>query len=241
MRENAETVRVGVAGATGRLGATIVKVIEATEGYAAEEIDAHGDVDLDGIDLVFDATVFAASQRVVRSALDAGIPVVVATSGWSAERIEQLRAEGARGIRIVPNFSIGSIIGSHLATIAARHFDYAEIIETHHEGKRDAPSGTAIRTAESIAEVRRQYVPTPDEPGRGAVIDSVPVHAVRMPGVVARQEVVFGGQGETLTVTHTTSSSDSYAAGIRLALAAEAPAGVAVGLDDLLGLNAASA
>lgn len=232
------TRTVGVAGATGRLGQVAVRVIESAPGLSAVELDSHGDISLDGVDIVFDATVFAASQRIVRVAVEAGIPIVVATSGWSAERVSQLQSDGASGVRIVPNFSIGSVIGTHLATVAARHFDYAEIIETHHESKRDAPSGTATRTAERIAEVRRQHVPTPDEPGRGAVVDTVPVHAVRMPGVAARQEVVFGGLGETLTIAHNTVSSDSYRAGILLAIQAERVDGVAVGLDDLLGLEA---
>ena len=229
---------VGVAGATGRLGSSVARVIDLTEGFTARELDAHGEVDVTGLDMVFDATVYAASQRVVQAAVAAGIPVIVATSGWSQQRIEQLRTDGARGVRIVPNFSIGSIVGTHLAEVAAKYLDYAEVIETHHDGKQDAPSGTAVRTAERIAAVRRQFVPTPDEPGRGTIIDSVPVHAVRMPGVVAEQRVVFGGLGETLTVTHTTTSSDSYAAGIRLALTAEPPTSVAVGLEDLLGLPA---
>ena len=231
------TRTVGITGATGRLGEVAARVIAANEGFTAVEIDAHGDISLDGVDMVFDATVFAASQRVVRAAVEAGVPVVVATSGWSSERIEQLRADGATGVRIVPNFSIGSVIGTHLATVAARHFDYAEIIESHHEAKRDAPSGTAVSTAERIAQVRLQHVPTPDEPGRGAIIDTVPVHALRMPGVSARQEVVFGGLGERLTITHDTASSDAYRAGIQMALLADPVDGVAVGLDDLLGLE----
>lgn len=233
---DAMTRTVGVAGAAGRLGSTVVRVIDQIEGFTAQEIDAHGDVDLSGVDLVFDATVYAASQRVVHASMAAGLPVIVATSGWSQERVEQLRNEGANQVRIVPNFSIGSIVGTHLAEVAATFLDYAEVIETHHDGKRDAPSGTAVRTAERIAAVRRQFVPTPDEPGRGTVIDSIPVHALRVPGVVAEQQVIFGGQGETLTVTHTTTSSDSYAAGIRLALTAAPLDGVVVGLEDLLGL-----
>lgn len=228
---------VGVAGASGRLGAVAVRAIDSLEGFEAKAIDAHGEMDLSGLDLVFDATVLAASIRIVRAAYEAGIPAVIATSGWSAERIQALRDEGVEGVRIVPNFSVGSVVATHLATIAAEHLHYAEVIEAHHEAKRDAPSGTAVRTAERIAQVRAQHPYTPDEPGRGAIVDGVPVHALRMPGVSAWQEVRFGGTGETLTIRHDTASSDSYTAGIQLALRAETPKGVAVGLDDLLGLN----
>lgn len=234
------TRTVGVAGATGRLGRVAVKTIDSLEGFTSRPIDVHGEIDLSGCDVIFDATVFAASSRVVRAANAAGVPVIVATSGWTAERVEALIEEGISGVRIVPNFSVGSVLATHIATIAAEHLHYAEVIEAHHEAKRDAPSGTAVRTAERIAQVRAQHAYTPDEPGRGAIVDGVPVHALRMPGVSAWQEIRFGGTGETLTIRHDTASSDSYTAGIVLVLRAEAPEGVAVGLDDLLGLSGQS-
>ena len=234
------TTTVGVAGASGRLGQVAVKAIETLEGFEAKPLDAHGEIDLQGIDLVFDATVLAASIRVVRAASEAGIPAIIATSGWTADRIETLRDEGVTGVRIVPNFSVASVVATHLATIAAEHMHYAEIIEAHHERKRDAPSGTAVRTAERIAEVRAQHPFTPDEPGRGAIINGVPVHALRTPGVSAWQEVRFGGTGETLMIRHDTLSGDSYTAGMQLALRAEPPTGIAVGLDSLLDLTVPS-
>ena len=233
----AGTKRIGIAGATGRLGSLALRLVQEADELEPVELDVRDGLDLGGLDGVFDATVLAASQQLVEAAVAAGVPVVVATSGWSRERIEAIRARGAQRIRIVPNFSLGSVLETHLATIAARHFAAVEIVETHHDRKRDAPSGTATRTAEAIGAVRGFVPATPDEPGRGTVIAGVPVHALRLPGVVARQEVVFGGTGETLTIRHDTASSDSYSAGILLALRAEAQPGVTVGIADLLGLQ----
>ena len=228
---------MGVVGATGRLGGVAVETINAMDGFVAKPIDARDKVDFAGCDSIFEATVFEASTSIVRAAVDAGLPIVVATSGWTAERISALAGEGAIGVRIVPNFSVGSVLSTHLATVAAQHLPYAEVIEAHHEAKSDAPSGTAVRTAERIAEAREQEAFTPDQPGRGAIVEGVPVHALRLPGVSAWQEVRFGGTGETLTIRHDTLSSNSYATGIALAVGAETPTGVVVGLDDLLGLT----
>lgn len=232
----AGTRRVGIAGSTGRLGSLALRLARDAPDLEPVELDIRDGVDLAGLDVVFDATVLAASARMVEAATEAGVPLVIGTSGWTDERIRALRDRGADRIRIVPNFSLGSVLETHLATIAARHFTAVEIVEAHHDRKRDAPSGTATRTAEAIGAVRGFQPATPDEPGRGTIIAGVPVHALRLPGVVARQEVVFGGTGETLTIRHDTTSSDSYAAGILLALRAEQPPGVTVGIGDLLGL-----
>lgn len=232
----AGTRRIGISGSTGRLGAVAKRLVDDADDLEAVALDVREGLDLAGVDLVFDATVLEASERVVEACREAGVPAVVGTSGWGDARIQDLRDSGADGIRVVPNFSLGSVLETHLATIAARHFEAVEIVEAHHDGKRDAPSGTATRTAEAIGGVRDFRPATPDEPGRGTVIAGVPVHAIRLPGVVARQEVVFGGTGETLTIRHDTTSSDSYAAGILLALRAEPQPGVTVGIGDLLGL-----
>jgi 4-hydroxy-tetrahydrodipicolinate reductase len=237
----AGTRRIGIAGSTGRLGSLAMRLVQESDDLDAVAIDVRDGTDpsglgLSGLDAIFDATVLDASERLVDAAIDAGVPVVVGTSGWSDERIRALRARGAERIRIVPNFSLGSVLETHLATIAAAHFTAVEVVEAHHDRKRDAPSGTATRTAEAIGAVRGFSPATPDEPGRGTIIAGVPVHALRLPGVVARQEVVFGGTGETLTIRHDTTSSDSYAAGILLALRAEPQPGVTVGIGDLLGL-----
>lgn len=230
-------LRVGVLGATGRLGAAAVGAIESASDLEAVVLDPRGDLDLAGVDVAFDATILAASERIVDAAVRQGVPIVVGTSGWGAARVDALRDRGATGVRVVPNFSIGSVVGTHLATIAARHLGAVEIVETHHARKVDAPSGTAVRTAEAIAAVRAVDAPTPDEPGRGTLVAGIPVHALRLPGVSARQEVVLGGTGETLTIRHDTLGHEAYAAGILLALRATPPVGVVVGLDDLLGLD----
>lgn len=232
----AGTRRIGIAGSTGRLGSLAMRLVDEADDLDAVALDMREGADLSGLDAIFDATVLDASERLVDAAIAAGVPVVVGTSGWSDERIRALRDRGAERIRIVPNFSLGSVLETHLATIAARHFTAVEVVEAHHDRKRDAPSGTATRTAEAIGAVRGFRPATPDEPGRGTIIAGVPVHALRLPGVVARQEVVFGGTGETLTIRHDTTSSDSYAAGILLALRAEPQPGVTVGIGDLLGL-----
>ncbi|RWR24170.1 4-hydroxy-tetrahydrodipicolinate reductase [Agrococcus lahaulensis] len=228
--------RIGIAGSTGRLGSLALRLAQGADDLEPVELDVREGLDLDGLDVVFDATVLGASQQLVEAAVAAGVPAVVGTSGWTHERIEALRARDAERIRIVPNFSLGSVLETHLATIAAQHFAAVEVVEAHHDRKRDAPSGTATRTAEAIGAVRGFHPATPDEPGRGAIVAGVPVHAIRLPGVVARQEVIFGGVGETLTIRHDTTSSDSYSAGILLALRAEARPGVTVGIGDLLGL-----
>ncbi|SDS47245.1 4-hydroxy-tetrahydrodipicolinate reductase [Agrococcus carbonis] len=232
----AGTRRVGIAGSTGRLGSLALRLAQEADDLEPVEVDVRESTDLAGLDVVFDATVLAASATLVEAAGDAGVPLVVGTSGWSDERIRALRDRGGDRIRIVPNFSLGSVLETHLATIAAQHFTAVEVVEAHHDRKRDAPSGTATRTAEAIGAVRGFQPATPDEPGRGEIIAGVPVHAIRLPGVVARQEVIFGGIGETLTIRHDTTSSDSYSAGILLALRAEPQPGVTVGIGDLLGL-----
>ena len=232
----AGTRRVGIAGSTGRLGSLALRLVQEADDLEPVELDVREGLELEGLDVVFDATVLGASAKLVEAAAETGVPLVVATSGWTDERIAALRDRGAERIRIVPNFSLGSVLETHLATIAAQHFAAVEVVEAHHDRKRDAPSGTATRTAEAIGAVRGFQPATPDEPGRGTVISGVPVHAIRLPGVVARQEVIFGGTGETLTIRHDTTSSDSYATGILLSLRAEPLPGVTVGIGDLLGL-----
>jgi 4-hydroxy-tetrahydrodipicolinate reductase len=198
-----------------------------------------------GADLVVDVTVPAASPAIVEKAVRAGIPVLVGTSGWSEPRLTSLRRVVADvdgpGVLVIPNFSIGSVLATTFAAMASRFYESVEIIETHHPGKVDSPSGTAIRTAELIAEARRDLGPVRaphiDQRARGQQVASVPVHSLRLPGVEARQEVVFGGAGETLTLTHDTTAQTAYEPGIRVALAA-APtvSGVVVGLDQVLPL-----
>lgn len=198
-------------------------------------------------DIAIDFTRPGVSEQVVDFAVDHGLRVLVGTSGWSADavaalsrRVEGLGAEAA--VLIVPNFSVGSVLGTAISALASRFFDSIEILEAHHAGKVDSPSGTAVRTAERIAEARRGLgpvaAPHTDQRARGQKIDGIPIHSMRMSGVLARQEVVLGGQGETLTVRHDTLSPSSYEQGIVLALRAlPSLSGVVVGLDMLLELG----
>lgn len=206
--------------------------------------------DLEGVvgaDLVVDVTVPAVSPGIVEKAVRAGIPVLVGTSGWSEPRLTALRRVVAEvdgpGVLVIPNFSVGSVLATTFATMAARFYESVEIIETHHPGKVDSPSGTAIRTAELIAQARRDQgpvrAPHADQRARGQQVASVPVHSLRLPGIEARQEVVFGGTGETLSLLHDTTAQSAYEKGIRLSLdAAPAVTGVVVGLDSILSLTA---
>lgn len=239
---------VAVAGATGRMGTLATRLIEESDDFSvharlgsSDSLDA-----LDGADLVLDVTLPSVSPGIVDAAVARGIPVLVGTSGWTAERLARLRTRLGEqpqiGIIVVPNFSLGSVLATRLATTAAVFFDSIEIIEAHHAAKSDSPSGTAIRTAELIAEARAERgpvsAPYADQRARGQQVASIPVHSLRMDGVLAEQQVIFGGLGETLRITHQTVSDASYEAGIMLALRAlPAARGLTVGLDALLGLD----
>lgn len=247
---------VAVAGAGGRLGSLVCDVIEEHPEFELAARLGRGCAPEDGAgaEILVDVSHPDASPGIVQRALRRGQRVVVGTSGWSAERlaaletlIGELRTGGGDPAAIVvPNFSLGSVVGTALARIAAPYFDSIEIIEAHHEGKVDSPSGTAVRTAELIAEARASAgagpieAPFADQPARGGLIAGVPVHSLRMRGVVAKQEVRFGGTGEVLTVTHDTHAQSAYRAGIRAAIEAIRHAeGLTVGLDRVLGLGAA--
>ncbi len=245
------SVHVAVSGARGRLGSLVCQVIENHPAFVlgaqlstASSPDAGADADV-----VFDVSHPEASPEIVERALRNGQRVIVGTSGWSADRLARLQAVvdelPGSAVLVVPNFSLGSVIGTALARIAAPYFHSVEIVEAHHAAKVDSPSGTAVRTAELIAEARAgQGVDAPfaDQPARGELIAGVPVHSLRLAGVVARQEVRFGGAGEVLTVTHDTHSSDAYRAGIRAALESIGSLqGITVGLDRVLGIGAEAA
>jgi 4-hydroxy-tetrahydrodipicolinate reductase len=246
------TLRVAVVGATGKLGRVAVDLIEAAPDLdlvaalnsSSDLADMLGPVDAPS-EVVLDVSLPAVSHGIVDYALDAGRNVVVGTSGWSADRLTalhaRLRALPERGVVVVPNFSLGSALGTALAARASHYFDSIEIIETHAASKIDSPSGTAVRTAEVIAAAREERgpveAPHTDQRARGQLVAGIPVHSLRMQGVVARQSVMLGGAGETLTITHDTTSPTAYAAGILHALRAAADArGLIVGLGALLGL-----
>lgn len=242
------TTRVALVGGTGKLGSIIHAVIDAEPDFEVVAVlGSQSDLaEMDGADLVVDASVPGISIDVVRAAIERGLNVLVGTSGWSAERISLVRplVEAAEtGAVFIPNFSLGSVIGSALAAAAAPHFPSIEIVETHRETKVDSPSGTAVRTAELIAAARDEIGPVEaphvDQRARGQQIASIPVHSLRRPGVIARQETILAGPGESLTIVHDTiDPALAYAPGIRVALAAARDArGVTVGLDALIDLG----
>lgn len=240
------TTRVALVGASGKLGSIIGAVIDDLEGFEVAHALGSGDslaVFADA-DVVVDATKLEVSAEVVPAAIAAGCNVIVATSGWSEARIAPVRiaAEDAGvGVLFVPNFSLGSVVASTIAAAASRLFDSVEIIEAHRDTKVDSPSGTAVRTAEMIAKVRETPVNAPhaDQRARGQQVASVPVHSLRRPGVIARQDVILSGKGESVTITHdTVDSAAAYAPGIAIALREVADiSGVVVGLDSFLDLG----
>jgi len=242
------TTRVALVGGSGKLGSIIRGVIDATDDFEVVAVlgSASDLSEMDGADLVVDASTPGVSIDVVRAAIERGINVLVGTSGWSAERIALVRplVEAAgTGAVFIPNFSLGSVIGSALAAASAPFFPSIEIIETHRETKIDSPSGTAVRTAELIAAARSEVGPVEsphvDQRARGQQVASVPIHSLRRPGVVARQETILSGPGETLTIVHdTVDSAKAYAPGIRVALVAARDArGVTIGLDSFIDIG----
>lgn len=242
------TVRVAVVGATGRMGTLVSRVIDEAEGFELTVgIASKGELSaiLDA-DVVVDFSVPVASPAVVDFAIDHGLNVLVGTSGWTSERIAsvvaKVGADPTVGVMIVPNFSLGSVLATRFAAMAARHFDSIEIVEAHGASKIDSPSGTAIRTAELMAASREGHglvsAPHADQRARGELVAGIPVHSIRLDGVVATQEVLLGGTGEVLTLRHETLAPTAYIAGIGLALRALPTArGVTVGLESLLGLD----
>jgi 4-hydroxy-tetrahydrodipicolinate reductase len=243
------TIRVAVAGATGKMGRLAIGLIEASDDLELHAaLDSSSNLDeMLGADVALDVTHPAASAAIVEFAAGAGIPIVVGTSGWSNERIAEIAQllrghDDARAVLFIPNFSVGSVLGTAVSVLAARFFDSIEIIEAHHAGKVDSPSGTAVRTAELIGQGRGDAgpvaAPHADQRARGQLVSGIPVHSMRLSGVLAEQRVVLGGNGETLSIVHTTLSPRSYEQGILLALRrAPEATGVVVGLDALLDLG----
>jgi 4-hydroxy-tetrahydrodipicolinate reductase len=240
-------IKVAVVGAGGKMGQLASRLIDE-----ADDLEVYASIGskdaLDGIagaEVVLDFTLPQSSQLVVEHAVGLGIPTITGTSGWSGERIATLQRLVAKtpgaAVLVIPNFSVGSVLATRLAAQAAKYFDSIEIVEAHHAGKVDSPSGTATRTAELIGAARADLgpviAPHADQRARGQQVASVPIHSLRLSGVSAKQDVIFGGTGETLTISHETISSSSYEAGILLALRAVRDAeGVVVGLDSLLDL-----
>jgi 4-hydroxy-tetrahydrodipicolinate reductase len=240
-------LRVGVSGARGRMGATVCDAVRA-----AGDLELVAEVDLGdsreplrAADVVVDFTVPSAVLENVRWCIEAGRHVVVGTTGWDDARLGQVRdllgQPPSVGVFIAPNFGVGAVLMMHFAQQAARFYDSVEIVELHHAGKVDAPSGTAARTAELVARARSGAAEDATRsalPGaRGATVAGVPVHSIRLPGLVAHQEVLFGGPGETLTVRHDSTDRTSFMPGVLMAVRAVADRpGLTVGLEHLLGL-----
>ncbi len=251
-------IRVGVLGAAGRMGRYVCRAVTfADDLELVAAVDPISKSDADGVELhpsvealgaagaevAVDFTQPEAARRNVRWCLENGVHAVVGTTGISPAVLEELRvlADGGRAnVFIAPNFAIGAVLMMRFAEQAARHLDAAEVIELHHDGKVDAPSGTAIVTARRIAAARAGawIGPHGDDahPGaRGADVDGVRVHAVRLPGLVAHQEVVFGGPGETLSIRHDSTDRASFMPGVLMAVRAVGRLpGLTVGLESLL-------
>jgi 4-hydroxy-tetrahydrodipicolinate reductase len=244
-------MRVGVLGAKGKVGATMVQAVEAAEDLTfTEGIDAGDALSLlvDGqTDVVIDFTHPDVVMDNLKFLIDNGIHAVVGTTGFTDERLSQVTTWLARkphvAVLIAPNFAIGAVLSMHFARQAAPYFESVEVIELHHPHKADAPSGTAARTARLIAEARKDLPPNPDatstgiEGARGADVDGIPVHSIRLTGLVAHQEVLFGTQGETLTIRHDSLDRTSFVPGVLLAVrrVVERP-GLTVGIEPLLDL-----
>ena len=246
---------VAVLGATGRMGSEAVQAVEAAPDM--ELVAALGRKDplqtlvSAGAQYVVDLTVPDSTEANVRFAVERGMHAVVGTTGWDAGRLERLDALLAghpeTGVLIAPNFALGSVLASAFAAKAARFFESVEIVELHHPNKVDAQSGTAVRTAELMAGVRAEAgIPaspdatTKELPGaRGADVDGIRVHSVRLRGLVAHQEVLLGGEGEQLTIRHDSYDRASFMPGVLLGLReVAAHPGLTVGLDGYLNLNA---
>jgi 4-hydroxy-tetrahydrodipicolinate reductase len=245
--------KVGVLGAKGRMGSQVCQTVEAADGLeVGAAVDAGDPRDpLTGCDVVVDFTHPGAVLDNLRWCAGKGLDTIVGTSGFDEPRLAQVRewlaAAPSVRVLVVPNFSVGAVLMMRFAQQAARFFASAEVIELHHAGKADAPSGTASRTAAIIAGARAAagLGAPPDatasalEGARGTTLGGgVHVHSVRMAGLVAHQEVLFGGDGEVLTIRHDSLDRVSFMPGVLLAIRgiASLPEGLTVGLDPLLGL-----
>jgi 4-hydroxy-tetrahydrodipicolinate reductase len=244
-------VQVGVFGARGRMGAEVCRAVEAADGLElVAAVDAGDDrTPLAACEVVVDFTHPDAVMDNLNWCLDHDIHAVVGTTGFTDHRLDALRGELAEhpdvGVIVAANFSIGAILMMHFAEQAAAFYESVEIIELHHPNKADAPSGTAATTARRIAAARATagLAAPPDAtvhelPGaRGAEVDGIRVHGVRLRGLVAHQEVLFGADGETLTLRHDSLDRVSFMPGVLAAVRAVGTRpGLTVGIESLLGL-----
>lgn len=246
-------IRVGVLGAKGRMGTEVCRAVEAADGLTLAAGIDDGDaltglVDA-GVQVVVDFTHPGVVLDNLRFCLDHGIAAVIGTSGFDEAKLATVRGwldETPGHVLVAPNFGVGAVLSMQFARQAARFFESVEVIELHHAGKVDAPSGTAVHTAALIAAARAEAGsgPLPDattselDGARGASVDGIRVHSVRLPGLVAHQEVILGTVGETLTIRHDSFDRASFMPGVVMAVRAvgDRP-GLTVGLEPLLGLD----
>ena len=245
-------MRVAVLGAKGKVGATMVKAVaDAPDLELSAQVDAGDPLSMltdTGTEVVIDFTHPDVVMDNLNFLIENGIHAVVGTTGFTEERLTQvhiwLSARPDVAVLIAPNFAIGAVLTMHFAKQAARHFESVEVIELHHPHKADAPSGTAARTAKLIAEARKGLPPNPDatstglEGARGADVDGIPVHSIRLAGLIAHQEVLFGTEGETLIIRHDSLDRTSFVPGVLLGVrkVAERP-GLTIGIEPLLDLS----
>lgn len=251
--ENA--LRVAVLGAAGRVGATVVSAVSAAADLelvaALDAGDDLAELERAGARVAVDFTVPTATEANVHALIDLGIHAVVGTTGWTEDSLARVRdhlerAERPVGVLIAPNFAIGAVLAMSFAAKAAPWFESVEVIELHHPDKVDAPSGTARHTAAGIAAARAAAgsAPLPDatvqalDGARGALVDGIPVHSVRLRGLVAHEEILLGNPGEILTLRHDSIDRSSFMPGVLLAVReVGARPGLTVGLEYLLGLG----
>jgi 4-hydroxy-tetrahydrodipicolinate reductase len=251
-----EQTRVGVLGARGKVGRAVCAAVEAAEDLAlvasvdtGEHDDSLGDLSAAGVQVVVDFTHPDVVMDNLRFCIEHGIHAVVGTTGFDDVRLDQVRAwlaGSSTGVLIAPNFSVGAVLMMRFAAEAAPFFESVEIVELHHPDKADAPSGTARRTASLVAAARREAGsrPVPDatstalDGARGADVEGIRVHGVRVRGLVAHQEVILGAEGETLTIRHDSLDRVSFTPGVLLGVrrVADVP-GLTVGLEPFLGLD----
>ena len=257
------SLKVGVLGAAGRMGQSVCSAVMQAESLelvaAVDLVSDESEEMLESIpitqeisdffkaevDVVVDFTIAEASKNNLPLLAEEGIDVVVGTSGLSDQDVLKIEKKfNESSCLIVPNFAIGAVLMMHFASIAAPWFNTAEIIEYHHNQKKDSPSGTAIATAERMSSASNQWDedPTISESiagARGAKLKGIPIHAVRMKGMVAHQEVIMGSVGQTLTLRHDSPDRESFMPGVLLAVqgVASLPNGLTIGLEKLLGIE----
>jgi 4-hydroxy-tetrahydrodipicolinate reductase len=209
-------MKIALFGAEGKVGRALGPVLERA-GHEVKGIEIGDEPDVRGLDAAVDFTTPEAAPGNVRAALEQGVSCVVGTTGWDPAPLGELAAERGLRLFVAPNFSIGAVLMMRFAREAASYLPRAEIVELHNEAKLDAPSGTARATAELIG-------------------GDVAIHSVRLPGLVAHQEVIFGGEGQLLTIRHDTTGRESFADGVLLALGKlrDLPPGLTVGLYAIL-------